>query len=91
MNKPQMKYFEEEDVLHLIISEGREAGSIEITPNLTVELNSKGEIIGLEILQASRFLCDSVLESAQAKIANIKKPAAAGVGPTRRTAARTRG
>ncbi len=62
-----MRYFEQEDVLHLLIGEGTESRSLELSPNITVELNDKNELIGVEILNASAFLRDSVLESVQAK------------------------
>jgi len=39
MNKLEMTYFKNEDVLHLIISDEKEAGSIELSPNVTAELN----------------------------------------------------
>ena len=68
MNKTRMAYFEKEDVLHLAISDEPERGSIELSPNITVELNDKGELIGVEILNASAFIRDSILESVQAKI-----------------------
>ncbi len=64
----KMAYFEAEDVLHLVLAEGVEAGSVEVTPNITVELNEQGEMIGLEILQASQFLRDSIMESIQGKL-----------------------
>lgn len=47
MNKPKLFYFEEEDILHLVLAEGEEANSVELTPNLTAELNEKGELIGI--------------------------------------------
>ena len=68
MNQTRMAYFEKEDVLHLAISDEPESGSIELSPNITVELNDKGELIGIEILNASAFIRDSVLESVQAKM-----------------------
>ena len=68
MNKTRMAYFEQEDVLHLAISDEPERGSIELSPNITVELNDKGELIGVEILNASAFIRDSILESVQAKM-----------------------
>ena len=68
MNKIRMLYFEKDDVLHLAISDEPEAGSVELDPNITVELNAKGEMIGIEILQASHFIRDSIMESAQAKM-----------------------
>jgi len=67
MSKPRIRYFEQEDVLHLVIAEGPESGSVELSPNITVELNDKNEIIGVEILNASAFLRDSILESVQAR------------------------
>ena len=73
MNKTQMKYFKEEDVLYLILTEEKEASSIELSPNITAELNEKGELIGLEILDASSFIRDSILETAQAKMLNLIK------------------
>ena len=68
-----MIYFEKEDILHLIISEEIEAGSIEISPNITAEINEEGELIGIEILKASSFIRDSILESTQAKLLNFSK------------------
>ena len=73
MNKTKMAYFETEDVLHLAISDELESGSIELSPNITVELNDKGELIGVEILNASEFIRDSILESVQAKVLQFAK------------------
>jgi len=64
-------YFEKEDILHLSISDEPEAGSVELSPNITAELDDKGELIGIEILQASTFVRDSILESVQAKILRL--------------------
>ena len=66
-----MKYFKEEDVLHLVISNEKEANSVELSPNVTAELNEDGELIGIEILAASSFVRDSIMEAAQAKILNL--------------------
>jgi uncharacterized protein YuzE len=63
-----MRYFEEEDILHLVISNEVEASSIELGPNITAELNEDGELIGVEILNASSFLRDSIMESIQFKM-----------------------
>jgi uncharacterized protein YuzE len=68
VSKTRMMYFEKDDVLHLAISDEPEAGSVELGPNITVELNDKGEMIGIEILEASRFIRDSIMESVQAKV-----------------------
>ncbi len=71
MSKTQMAYFEEADVLHLAISDEPEAGSVELSPNITAELNEAGELIGIEILNASAFVRDSLLESAQARMLKL--------------------
>ncbi len=68
MSNPRMTYFEKEDILHLVLSEGPEAKSVELSPDITVELNSSNELIGIEILKASTFLRDTIVESAQAKM-----------------------
>jgi uncharacterized protein YuzE len=74
MKKLKMFYFEKEDILHLVMSDEEEANSVELSPNITAELNAQGELIGLEILQASTFVRDSILEAAQAKLLNLTSP-----------------
>ncbi len=71
MNELKMAYFEEEDILHIAISDEPEAGSVELAPNITVELNAEGELIGIEILAASLFIRDSIVESIQGRELNI--------------------
>ena len=73
MNKANMKYFKDEDILHLVISDEIESRSVELSPNVTGELNGNGELIGIEILEASSFIRDFILESAQAKMFNLSK------------------
>ena len=68
LNKTKMAYFEQEDILQLEISDEPEGASVELNPNITVELNDNGELIGIEILNASAFIRDSIMESVQAKI-----------------------
>ncbi len=74
MNKTKMTYFKDEDILHLVISDENEANSVELSPNVTAELNENYEIIGIEILDASSFIRDSILETTQAKILNLQNP-----------------
>ena len=38
---------------------------------MTGELNDKGELIGIEILEASKFIRDYILETAQVKLLNL--------------------
>ena len=69
--KPRIVHFEKEDILHLVITEEAGANSLELAPNITAELNDQNEPIGVEILNASSFLRDMVVESVQAKIAQV--------------------
>ncbi len=68
-----MKYFKDEDILHLAITDEVEAKSVELSPNVTAEVNEKGDLIGIEILEASSFIRDSILESSQAKLLELKQ------------------
>jgi uncharacterized protein YuzE len=74
MKKPKMFYFEQEDILHLVIAEDKETNSVELSPNITAELNEQGELIGIEILQASTFMRDAILEGVQARLLKLTGP-----------------
>ena len=71
MKKPKLAYFEQEDILHLIVSEEDEASSMELSPNITAELNERGELIGIEILNASTFVQETLMEGVQAKVPQL--------------------
>jgi uncharacterized protein YuzE len=73
MPKTRMAYFEDDDVLHLAISDEPEAKSVELSPNITAELNAPGELIGIEILDASTYLRDSILDSVQARVLQLAR------------------
>jgi hypothetical protein len=51
-----VSYFEQDDVLHLAISDEPEAGSVEVGPNITAELNAEGELIGHPSLVSLHFI-----------------------------------
>ncbi len=75
MNNPKMTYFPDQDVIHLAMTDEDEVASMELSPNITAELNADGELIGVEILKASTFLRDFILESTQAKLMQASKRA----------------
>ena len=75
MSENRMKYFAQEDILHLALSDEAEAGSVEVSPNITAEVNADGELIGIEIIGASTFIRDSVLDSVQARLLQLGKAA----------------
>lgn len=51
-----LKYDRVSDSLYLVIKEGPEHNFIELAPNINLEYNKKGEIIGFEILNFKDFL-----------------------------------
>jgi uncharacterized protein YuzE len=55
-NKPLINYDSESDVLYIVAREGEEEEFVEIAPGINIELDEKGEVIGIEILNASEFL-----------------------------------
>jgi len=49
-------YSSEDDVLYIVSKRGEEEEFVEIAPGVNVELDERGEVIGVEILNASKFL-----------------------------------
>ena len=74
-NQSKLTYFETEDILYVLLAEGDEANSEEISPNITVGLDEAGDMLGVEILNASEFLRNTVLESVQGRILLDRKAA----------------
>jgi uncharacterized protein YuzE len=68
---PRLVYFEAEDIIHITLADEPETHSVELGPNITAELNAQGELIGIEILEATSFLRDFVLESSQARLLHL--------------------
>ena len=49
------EYDKESDSLFIYLKEEEEDSFEEIVPGINIELDDKGEVIGIEILRASRF------------------------------------
>lgn len=49
-------YDKESDSLFIYLKKGPEETFEEIAPGINIELNKKGEMIGIEILNVSRFI-----------------------------------
>ena len=56
IKKQLVHYDKEADVLALYMGKGREEEAVEIAPNISVELNKAGVVIGVEIINASKVL-----------------------------------
>ncbi len=73
MMKPKMTYFENEDILCLVITEEDEANSVELSRNITVELSENGEVIGIEIVNATVYIGNSTREVIRANLPNLNR------------------
>ncbi len=60
-NEPLINYDSESDVLYIVVREGSEEEFVEIAPGINMEFDEKGEVIGIEILNASEFLRREVI------------------------------
>lgn len=54
MNK-RYSYDEKSDSLFIFLKDGEEERFEEIVPGINIELNKNNEVIGIEVLKASRF------------------------------------
>jgi len=54
--KPLVNYDSQSDVLYIAIKKGIEEEFIEISPGVNVEIGERGEVIGIEFLNASKIL-----------------------------------
>jgi hypothetical protein len=73
MDNPKMTYFPEQDVIHRAMTDEDEVGSMKLSPHITGTLNADDKLIGVEILKASIFLRDFILEITQAKLMQASK------------------
>jgi uncharacterized protein YuzE len=54
--KSLISYDYESDVLYIVAKKGMEEEFVEVAPGINVELDDKGQVIGIEILNASKCL-----------------------------------
>jgi uncharacterized protein YuzE len=54
--KAIVNYDYESDVLYIVAKKGVEEEFIEVAPGINVELDDRGQVIGIEILNASKCL-----------------------------------
>jgi len=66
--KGSLKYYAEADVLYVLIKAGEEANSVEIEPGVTAEFDRRGELIGIEILDASKYLRKVIQEKLEPQL-----------------------
>ena len=56
MNKPTVHYDPQSDVLYFLVQDGEEEKFVEVAEGVNVELDKEGQLLGVEILNASCFL-----------------------------------
>lgn len=54
--KPLINYDYESDVLYIVAKKAREEEFVEVAPGINVELDDRGQVVGIEILNASKCL-----------------------------------
>ena len=55
-HKPSVNYDSKSDIIYIAAKKGKEEEFIEIAPGINVELDEHGQVIGIEILNASKVL-----------------------------------
>ncbi|MDP3940800.1 MAG: DUF2283 domain-containing protein [bacterium] len=55
-NKQKIYYDKKKDVLWFLVKSGAEVEYKELSPGISVELGKNGELLGIEILNASKVL-----------------------------------
>ena len=56
MKKPHVHFDSDNDILYIVSKQGSEEEFVEVAEGVNVELDKKKKVIGIEILNASRFL-----------------------------------
>lgn len=63
--KQKIYYDKKTDVLWIFVKSGPEDEHREVAPGISVELDKKGELLGIEILDASKILGSKLAERSQ--------------------------
>ena len=50
-----VRYDQDSDTVYIVAGRGREEAFVEVAPGVHVELDANGDVIGIEILKASKF------------------------------------
>ena len=56
MSRPTVHYGPQSDGLYFLVRDGEEERFFEVAEGVNVELDQEGQLLGVEILNASRFL-----------------------------------
>jgi len=56
VRKPKVFFDKDSDILYIVTKKGPEEEFVEVAEGINVELDEKKNVVGIEILNASRFL-----------------------------------
>ncbi len=69
-NKPT-HYDPQADVLYLVSKEGAIERSQEVSPGITIEYDAQGDVVGVEVLRASKILTHKIIALLHAHQAGV--------------------
>lgn len=69
--KGKIYYDRKSDALWLLIKSGEEEEVKEVAPGVSVELGKNGELLGIEILNASKVLGEKISKESATQISSI--------------------
>jgi len=69
--KDKIYYDKKSDALWLLVKSGIEEEVKEVSPGVNVELGKNGELLGIEILNASRVLGEKISKKTQSQISSL--------------------
>jgi len=72
MNKPTVHFDPQSDVLYFLVQDGEEERFVEVAEGVNVELDQEGQLLGVEILNASRFLRGAIGPERLAQLARAE-------------------
>jgi uncharacterized protein YuzE len=56
MSRPTVHYDPQSDTLYFLVREGEKERFVEVAEGVNVEVDQEGQLLGVEIMNASRFL-----------------------------------
>lgn len=74
-----LRYFEESDILYIELTKHVAVESEEVAPNIVLDFDESGRVIGVEIEDASKMLDLANLELSSLPLANIHLTKGTGV------------
>jgi uncharacterized protein YuzE len=64
----RVHYDPEADILYIVVREGPVEDTLEVDEDIFIEVDEKGEIVGIEVWNASKNIIDKIAEAIASKI-----------------------